>query len=340
MNGSRRVDVLFKGSRVIWFSPEAQRTMLEMWLQANVTTKSVMVDDAEGYWFDLEVILPPSFAGNPLDGWTGELLPGHPPVTLGLFRSETLTEWAGAGVGWNFAPGREVPETMANGWNKWIARAEVPAWWNQIMVDLTATSNRFGKNIEAIQVFRTPVALNYPYTPTEIANGTLESDLQTQFPGATVDVVTGAFLARAAWHTQPGRQMLTVTMSGSSVTAVRYQGATVGTGYPFSMPAQQQALANMLTVALGGDPLNKAVVMLYGDAWTIKLPDLQTTGIIRDLTLTISPDDPYPGWDGMGQYVGIQSSAGVSGYSSNVRTPGGVALQEAARGFARVGFVL
>jgi hypothetical protein len=340
-NGSRNVHLLTKGGRPIWFSPETQRTMLEMWLQANVTTMAVMVFDANAHWFELEVVLPPSFTGNATDGWTGDLVTGQPPVTLGLFHSDSLMAWAGAGEGWVFSPGRETPETLGNGWKKWFCRCVVmPAWWIDVMVDLTVTSDRYGKSITAMQVFRMPISLNYPYTPTEIADGTLEADLQTQFPGATVDVVSGPLIATAKWHTPGAAITLGVTMSGSNVTDVTYQGSTVGTGYPFAMPSQKDALATMLTSALGGDPLFKAVVMLHGDSWTITLPDLVTTGQIRDFILTISPDDPFPAWDAFLQYHGLMSAAGVVGASGNVRTPAGAPLQEAARAFARVGFVL
>ena len=340
--GDRRIHLLCKGDRPIWVSPEAQKAMLETWLHANVTTTAVMVDDATGYWFEMEVVLPPSFVGNPSDGWTGDLLPGYPPVTLGLFRSETLTTWSAAGVGWDTSPGRETPETLANGWKKWFVRCiEMPAWWREIMIDVVASSDRHGKSIVAIQLFRAPVTLpHYPYAmPSQAA--TLQADLRAAgYTGATVSSISGPLIAPAVWHRQAGRGTLYVTMSGSNVTDVKWQGTTVGAGYPFSMPSQKAALQTMLTAALGGDPNNQAVVMLHSDTWTITLPDRVTTAQIRDFILTVAPDDPYPAWDAFGQYLGLLSANGVTGTHGNVRTPERLPLAEAARAFARLGFIL
>lgn len=333
--GSRKIHWLTKGGRTIYVSPEAARTAGEAWLNANVTLRVTMTNDTDAYWFDLEVILPPDFQGNPTDGWTSGT------ITLGLFRTEDLQNWAAPGEGWSFVPGQETPETMANGWQKWFVRCTaVPVWWNQIMVDYDVSCDRYGKSITGITIARVPVNLAFPYTMPAQA-GALQTALRAAgFPGALVTSTAGALVAEATWHTQAGRKKLYVTMSGSNVTNVTYLGSTVGSGYPYPMPGGKAALQSMLTAALTGGGANAAaVVMLYSDTWSIHLPDRSAVGDIRDFALTISPGDPFPAWDMFGSYLGLQPASGVSGGSGNVRTITGLSLSEAARAFARLGFI-
>ncbi len=342
--GSRAVHALFKGERPIWMSPQTQIQVLEMWLKANVTTTCAMTIDADGHWFELEVVLPPTFTGNPTDGWSGEMVAGKPDITLGLFRSETLTTWSAAGEGWAFSPGRETPETMANGWKKWFVRCEIPVYWISVIVDLTAISDRYGKNITDVKVLGSSLPLNYPYTPAEIADGTLQADLRNaslgNIAGAVVSVATGTLRATGRWHTAGGGQMLYVTMSGSNVTGVQFQGSTLALSYPYSMPSQLAALNAAVTTACGGGTNNKAVIMLRADTWTITLPDIPASGNSRGFVVTIDPGDPHPTWDFYGNYLGLDPAATVVGSSGNVRTPGGLPLLEALKAFARLGVIL
>lgn len=344
MDGSRPVDAIFNGSRPVWMSPDVQVQVLEMWLKSNVTTTVAMAIDADGHWFELEVVLPPSFAGNPTDGWSGEMVSGKPNITLGLFRSETLTTWSAAGEGWDFSPGRETPETMSNGWKKWFCRCAIPAWWINVMVDMSATSDRHGKSITEISVFNSVLPLNYPYTPTEIADGTLQADLRNSslgnIPGATVNVTSGSLSATGKWHTVSGAKMLVVTMSGSNVTNVSYQGSTVSASYPYSMPSQLAALNAALTSSLGGDTNNRAVVLLHSDTWEIVLPDLVTTGMTRNMVVWFTPSDPNPVWNMYGEYQGMAANDLILGTPSNTRTPSGTPLLEALKAFARVGVII
>jgi hypothetical protein len=290
-----------------------------------------MVLDTAAYWYEFGWPSPELLDGNAADGWTD---PGG-YIRIRAERSEDLTTWDHQ---MDDAPGS--PEDNGDGtWTYW-ARSPIPANWNSVMIDLTASTDRYAKSITAIQMFRTVLPLNYPYTPTEIADGTLQADLRNpalgNIPGATVSVTSGPLIATAKWHTQASADTLYVTMSGSNVVDVSYQGSTVAIAYPYAMPAQHAALASALTAALAGGPNDKAVVMLHGDTWTILLPDRTTTGLIRDLTLTISPDDPYPGWDPMsGSYMGMMSASGVSGTAGNVRTPAGAPLEERKRQFGR-----
>jgi hypothetical protein len=339
MKGSRAVDVLFKGSRPIWMSPDTQRQVTKLWLDANVQMISKTVQDSTGHWFEVEVILPDTFTGNPADGWTGPMISGYPDITLGLFRSEDLSSWESGG--WITSPG-STPETMSGGRKKWFARYETtPVWWEEVMVDMTVGADLYGKSITGIQLFGNTLALDYPYTPTEIADGTLEADLQDLgIAGASVAVTTGTLTATARWHTQAGAKVLQVTMSGSNITDVKYQGSTISATYPYAMPSQQAALQTALTSALGGDTNNRVVVLLHKDAWTITLPDLLTTGNIRDIIVFYDPGDPYPTWDMFGNYQGMSAAAAKSGDPSNVRNPSGDPLDEAGRAFARMGFII
>lgn len=340
MEGSRAVDAIFDGSRPVWMSPAVQQAVIKRWLTENATTICHTVRETDAHWFEIEVILPASFSGNPVDGWTGPMIDGYPDITLGLHWSSNLLSWTGACTGWTAAPGT-WPETIGSTLKRWRARYEVPVWWEDVMVDMTATSDRYGKSITDIQVFGSSLALDYPYTPTEIADGTLEADLQALgITGASVTVTTGTLTATAKWHTQAGVRMLYVTMSGSNVTAVTYAGSTIAASYPYSMPSQLDALQSALTASLGGDPNNKAVVMLHKDTWTISLPDLTTTGSVRSMTVFIDPGDPFPAWNMYGEYQGLAAASVVLGESSNVRNPTGDPLLESLRGFARLGVIL
>jgi len=338
MKGSRAVGALFKGSRPIWMSPDTQRQVTKLWLDANVQLIAKTVADSTGNWFEVEVILPGDFDGNPTDGWTGTMVSGCPDITLGLFRSEDLNSWATGG--WVTAPG-STPETIGTR-KKWFARYETtPVWWEEVLVDMTVGSDLYGKSITDILLFGSSLALDYPYTPTEIADGTLESDLQDLgITGASVAITTGTLSATAKWHTQAGAKVLQVTMSGSNITDVKYQGSTISASYPYAMPSQQAALQTALTSALGGDTNNRVVILLHKDAWTLTLPDLPTTGNVRDIIVSYDPGDPYPTWNMYGEYQGFSAASAKSGDPSNVRDPLGNPLDEAGRAFARMGLIL
>lgn len=339
MKGSRAVDILTKGGRPIWMAPAVQKAVQKQWLDANVIVESVPTMDTDAYYFDVEVTLPGDFDGNPTDGWTGEMVAGKPPVTLGLFRSEDLLTFSPGG--WITTPGSS-PQTLGDGRKKWFARYETtPIWWNDVMVDLSVTSDLYGKSVTGLTIYRTAVSLpNYPYAlPSQAA--TLQADLRAAgYTGAVVTTSSASLVATAKWHTQAGAKKLDVTMSGSNVTDVKWLGSTVGSGYPYSMPSQKSALASMLTSALGGDANNKAVVMLHAGEWSIVLPDRIAAGNVRDILLSISPGDPFPTWDMFGSYQGLAAADAIPGICDNVRTPTGAPLSEAMRAFAAVGFII
>lgn len=324
--------------RPIYVSPEAAKAGTEAWLTANVSLTPVMVNDSDAYFFELEVVLPPSFTGNPTDGWTGTVADGYQPATLGLFRSETLTTWSAAGVGWDFSPGRETPETMANGWKKWFVRCvDVPVWWNSVMIDLTVDCDRYGKSLTGLSIYGSPVSLpHFPYAmPSQAA--TLQADLRAAgYTGAVVSNVSKSLTVGIKNHQPTGATKLDVTMSGTNVTAVKDAGVTISLpGYPYSMPSQRATLQTHLRSA----GKSGAVVTLYADEWTIFLPNRLATGNSRDFFITFTPGDPYPVWDMFGNYQGENDASVAAGTSGNVRTPGGSALQEAMKAFARLGFI-
>ena len=77
--------------------------------------------------------------------------------------------------------------------------------------------------------------------------------------------------------------------------------------------------------------------MLFGDEWTITLPDIETTFDERQFGLTISPDDPRPAFY-LGEYVGESGQVAVVGDFTNLRATTGLdPLTEAKRQFARLG---
>lgn len=343
MKGSRAVDVLMKGNRPIWMSPAVQKAVIKQWLDANATTICHTVRETDAHWFEIEVILPATFSGNPADGWTGPMIDGYLDITLGLHWSSDLLSWTGACAGWTDAPGT-WPEEIGSTLKRWRARYEVPIWWEDVMVDMSATSDRHGKSITEISVFNSVLPLNYPYTPAEIADGTLQADLRNSslgdIPGATVTVTTGALSATGKWHTQGGAKQLVVTMSGTNVTSVTYQGSTVSASYPYAMPNQLAALNSALTSSLGGDSNNRAVVLLHSDAWEIELPDLVTSGMTRNLIIFFDPGDPNPTWNMYGEYQGMAANNIVTGSPSNTRNPSGAPLVEALKAFARLGVII
>lgn len=327
--GLRKQHLLLKGDRPIYVSNEAAKAGTKEWLDANVEHSVVIVDDATAKWFELEIILPGDFDGNPVDGWTDGT------IHLGLFWSETLTSWVSGG--WIAAPGKTTV-TLGDGRKKHFARfATTPLFWKTVMIDLTATSDRYGKSITGLTIYQTPVSLpSYPYDmPSEAAQ--MQTDLRAAgYTGAVVSSVSAPLTVGIKNHQVAGATLLAVTMSGTSVTDIKDSGVTVSLpGYPYSMPSQRATLQTDLRNA----GKSGAVVRLFGDTWTLFLPDRPATGNVRDFTVTFTPADPFPGYDFYGNYTGEQPDNTVTGTSGNVRTPAGLPLSEAVKAFARMGFI-
>lgn len=294
--------------------------------------------EADADWFDFGFSVDMAgmggaLIGNSAAGWTdaGNYL------KIEAQQSENLTDW---NMG-QFLPAPVPVVDLGGGKYEYWSRSVIPRIWQNVMIDLTATTDRHAKTITGIELFKSLLPLNYPYSPAEIADGTLQADLRNpslgNIPGAVVSVVTGTLRATGQWHVAgTGRRVLYVTMVGSNVTDVRMDGATLPIAYPYAMPSQHAALQTALTAACGGGTNNLAVIMLHSDTWTITLPDLPATGTNRSLIINIDPGDPFPTWDMFGNYQGLSAAAAIAGSSGNVRTPAGAPLQERNRQFARL----
>ncbi len=334
-HGPRRVHALTRGSRPVYVSPEMQSAILTQWLKDECKTTIAMTDDAVGKWMEMEITLPAGWSGTAATGYTGPLQPGGASITLSLQYSTDLTAWTSAG--WIDTPGTSAA-TLGDGRRQFFARYSTPQLWKSVMIDLTATTDRFGKSITGISVLGVPVTsgMNYPYAMPAAA-ATLQTHLRAAgFTGAVVSTSSAAMSVRIGNYYPKGRQPLTAALSGQNVTGVSFAGSaiTAGMSYPYAMPAARATLQTHLRNA-GYDG---AVVMLHDDPWTIVLPD-RAAGFMRPFYLTISPGDPYPTWDFFENYTGLAAADGIGGTSGNVRTPGGAPLIEHATAFARLHFI-
>ena len=335
--GGREVHWLTKGGRTIYMSPAAAKAASKAWLDANVVTTAVVEEDAFGRWFELEVTLPDTFDGNATDGWTDGT------ISLGLFWSDNLTSWLGAGNGWVDAPGK-TPEDLGDR-IKWFARFETAAIIRySATIDHRLTCARVGKTITAVSVLGSAVTLpNFPYDiPADITQ--LQTDLVAAgFTGATVTNSTGSWLAEIRNYDKGGEHggnpvRFVPTWSGADITALANAtagGTTVSLpNFPYTMPGDESLLEADL-VAAG---FTYAQVTLYKDEWEIFIPDLVTTGAERRFEVTITPSDPMQLWTYFGTDNGINPQTLLTGQVENVRI-GGAGADEALRAFARVGFI-
>ena len=290
-----------------------------------------MILDADGYWFEFGFRIDAELAGNAGAGWTD----ARNYLRLEVQQSTDLETWTMGKFG--PSPEDSVIDRGDGTWEYW-GRCFVPEHWETVMVDLTASSNRYGKSVTAVTVLGAAVSLpNFPYAMPSQAS-LLQADLRSAgYTGATVTSVSAGLTVAARNHTVGVVLGINLTVTGTTVTgAVRY---VPGTGYvtlslpaTYSMPSQQAALQAALRTA----GATGAVVMLYGAEWTITLPDVAASGGIRQFTVHISPGDPYPYWDTFDVYQGLNTATTIIGESGNVRTPGGAPLEEQPRQFARL----
>ncbi len=290
------------------------------------TGRTVM--DSMGMWYEFGFTAPEELVGNAATNWVDQA--GE--ISWKIQSSEDLTTWA---------EDEMIDATVTaidnlDGTFTYWARRVVPLYWIAVMIDLTVGTDRYGKSITGITLFGDPVTtgMNYPYAmPADAAD--LQADLRAAgFTGATVTTSSGTLVARAKNHISTGTVGLVVTMSGANVTAVApYSGGTISLpSYPYTMPGSRAALQTDLR----GNGYTGAVVMLYQDPWEIVLPDLDATAQVRDITLAISPGDPFPDYNGFGAYQGENQAAAKVGVFSNVRDPEGSPLLEAGKCFFRV----
>ena len=277
-------------------------------------------------WFEIGFLAPSNdLLGSASDGWTdvgGNLL-------FRPERSEDLTAWDHDFID---APGSpEGPD--GNGDYTYWARSIHPRIWKYVTIDLTLASDRHSKSITALKLFGATIPLpGYPYSMPAQASA-LQSDLLAAgFTGATVSSVSHPMTVVVKNHTNTGDQVFDVTLSGSNVTAVKNaSGSTIPLAYPYAMPSQATTLRSALVSA--GYPY--ASVRVFGDEWTIFIPDRATVFNQRDFSASITPADPYT-YQGL---TGTGTDAGslLFGSAVNLRaTTGLTPLEEAPRQFARM----
>jgi hypothetical protein len=317
--GSTQKRLLVRGSRAVFRDPDYTLPPLAV----------EMVTDTDAQWMEVSFISPSTLTGNATDGWTWSN--GQHALALSLETSGNLIIWETGDV--EDAAGS--PATVTGGY-EYKARALVPRIWNTVMIDIDVASTRGGKDITGLDVFGSAVTLpNFPYAmPADAA--TLEADLVAEgYTGATVTTTAAPWTVSIRNHTAANTQIMPVTHSGETVTAVApLGGSTISLpGYPYALPGDAADLQTDLRTA----GYTGAVVMLHNDEWAIHLPDLlPASGGSRAVTVTIDPGDPFPVWDAFGVYQGLAAATNVNGEFSNVRTPSGDPLLERARQFARL----
>jgi hypothetical protein len=291
-------------------------------------TEPRLVDETAAYHFELGFRMDHQLVGNAAAGWADS---GN-YFRIDLEQSTDLVNWS---LG-KFVPAPVPVVNNGDGtWTYW-SRSTQPIWYYNTIVDLTLTSNRYGKSITGLSIGQVPISLpGYPYAmPSQAA--TLQTHLRAAgYTGAVVSSVSQPLTVGAKNHTIDGVKALHITQSGSNVTMVRDNyGTNISLpGYPYAMPSQRATLQTDLRAA--GE--SGAVVMLYGDEWTVFLPNRPAaSNAQRQSNISITPDDPYPAWDMFGTYLGNQSAAAVGGTSGNVRASGGAALVESLRQFGRL----
>lgn len=318
--GATKVKLLVRGGRRVF----PDKPVRELTALIQLQTRSVL--DAENKRLEVGFTLPEELDGSASAGWTD----WHGACALDLENSTNLVTWDTG----NLSDCPSSPTDNEDGtWTYW-ARADIPVYWMEVMVDYGIICSRYQKSITAITVAGVLLSLDYPYAmPSDAA--TLQADLRTAgFPGALVSVTTAGMTVDIANHTPYTDTPLVPTMLGYTVTDVTYQGSSVSLpSYPYAMPASRATLQADLRTA----GITAAVVMLYGDEWEILLPDVAATGDTRDFTAAITPDDPHPHWGGLtNTYLGEIANATVTGSAGNVRTPEGDPLLEAGSQFFRM----
>lgn len=283
--------------------------------------------DSDGFWFEAGFPSPTNaLVGDALNGWTD---PGG-FLRFQFFNSTDLQTWEQKIKA--CPTGIEHPETDV--WLYWV-RATIPMYWQTTLRDFRLTATNYGKSITEIYCYNTVIALpGYPYAmPGDKAR--LQSDLRTLgYTGALVTSTAAAITVKAINYTVDGQKGLTVTQSGSNVTAVKWQGSTISLpGYPYAMPSQKATLQAALRTA-GYDG---TVITLFADEWQIFLPNRSLSGSSLPFYLFFSPTDPYKAWDFFDNYLGEQPGNRLVGGIENTRTPAGEPLEEAARQFFRMG---
>lgn len=287
-----------------------------------------LADEVDARWYEVGFTCNGRLTGDATTGWVdaaGE-------ISWRLQSSDNLTTWLEDEM---LDCAVTDTENFDGTWTYW-ARRQFPLYWKSVIIDLTVGTDRYGKSITGITLFQTPITsgMSYPYAmPSQAAD--LQADLRAAgYTGTLVTTSSGTLTASAKNYLSDGTKVLVVTQSGADVTSVRpYDGSTISLpAYPYTMPGSRAALQS----ALRANGYPGAVVMLRQDPWEIFIPDRPATGQVRDITVHITPDDPFPGYDMFGNSVGEVSTANQTGGSGNVRSVGLTSLAEANRAFFRL----
>lgn len=290
-----------------------------------------MVEDSTGEWLEFGFVSPELLNGNGRDGFanTGNIL------FMYLQQSEDLETWTAG----KFEAADVPVVTVGDGTYEYWSRCTVPRYWKNIIADLTATTTRYGKSITNITVDGSTVTLSYPYAmPADAA--TLQADLRTAgLTGAVVSTSTAALSIEGINHVfqddRYDREPITLTFSGTEVTAVSYEESPVTLpSLPYAIPAAAATLqADLRTAGLTG-----ATIRLFDDSWTILIPDHPAVGEAqRQFHFTFTPDDPHPSWDLFGVSEGDVPDNFVTSTFDNVRPGAGdPIIPEAEKQFARL----
>ncbi len=289
--------------------------------------QSRLTDDAEARWFEFGFNSWGTLTGN---STTGFYTPNGLKITL-----ESSTDL----VVWNLARFIDCvgsPTDNGDGTFTYWSRCIQPNFYFNVLADFSLICNRYGKSLESLNLMGTDLALpHFPYAlPADAA--VLQADLVALgYTGATVRSTSAPITASGIEHESGINLVIRLTVSSGQVTeAKNVAGVHISLpGYPYALPSDVATLqADLRSNGFPG-----AVVKMWGDEWTITMPNVSTPDNQRFFSGTISPGDPYPYWDAFGVYQGLNSDTYVSGLPSNVRDLDGNPLEEnLAKNFARL----
>ena len=293
-----------------------------------------LVTDVEGKWMEVGFLSAIALEGNPTDGWVD----AGDYVALRMQNSLDLVNWSNGN--WIAAPSGAVINNGDGTFWYW-SRCTVPQYWKNLTIDNHIGSNLYGKSISQIKIANATVSLpGYPYAmPSQAA--TLQAALRTAgYTGATVSIsaadmsasIINYYYANSLFN----RDALQAVINGSDqvTEVIDNSGVRVPLpSYPYQMPAAQATLQTDLRAA----GYSGAVVKLFEDPWEITIPNRTTTTTqSRAIQLTITPGDPYPDYNMMGTYLGLNQDNLIYGTFDNIHSAGGVDRVEADKQFARL----
>ena len=296
-----------------------------------VRTVPRVVTDSTGMWFEFGWVVPAELqsilVGNSSAGWEDV----NARVKIEIQQTENFLDWNSG----RFVPCAVPSEDNGDGSVTYWSRCVTPAHWEEIMLNLSSESDRYGKSVTGISCLSVDISLpRYPYAmPAQAAE--LQEDLRLHgFTGAIVKTVPGPLTATGRNHTMDGAAVFHFTQEGSSVTSVMAGGVEQVLSYPYAMESIGELARLQADLRSAGQ--SGAVIMLHADTWSIVIPDLLTTAKNRGFVVSVTPGDPFPVWNFYKEYVGLNPADTVVGMSYDVRNPSGGNLLELKSQFARL----